>query len=249
VLDGYEPEVRIDDPRVRYLQLEPTRLPKKRQGINAAVEVSRGEYLMSLDAHCMMDEGFDEKLVADMQDDWVMIPRRQRLDAENWCLQTQSDKRPPIDYEYIMYPPKFDEPGFHGFRWDARTFDRWEIPLDDTIEFQGSCWLMTRRHFERHGFMDLRYQGWGQEAEEISFTTWLTGGRVVTNKKTWYAHLHKGKTYGRMYYLDKGSCRKSYRYCYDFWINDRSLPGRIHSLDWLIDKFMPMPGWPVEWKL
>lgn len=242
ILDGYDiPEdEEVKDPRVHYIHFK-TGLGK-RQGINAMVAVCQGEYVMSLDAHCMMAPGFDTQLINDHQPNWVQIPRRHRLDAENWCLQTQVDDRPPIDYEYIMYPPKFPQTGFHGYKWDSRTLERWDIPIDDTITFQGSCWFMTKEWFQKMGFMDTRYQGWGQEAEEISFTTWTNGGEVKTNKNTWYAHLHKGKKYGRMYQLSKDACQKSYEYSYKRWSQDP----KFHNL---INKFSPLPGWPKEWKL
>ena len=81
--------------------------------------------------------------------------------------------------------------------------------------------------------------------EELSFTTWLRGGRVVTNKRTWYAHLHKGKTYGRMYFLDRQALRACYAFSYDFWIHNK-LEGRQHNFRWLLEKFGPLPGWPAK---
>jgi glycosyltransferase involved in cell wall biosynthesis len=247
VLDGYNipDEEAVQDPRVHYILLEPKPYSQKRLAINSVVNFySHGEYVMSVDAHCMFAKGFDEQLVKDHQPNWVQIPRRHRLDAENWALQPQGDDRPPIDYEYIMFNPllKTDE-GMHGFKWDERTLARQDIMIDDTLTFQGSCWFMTKKWFQERGFMDERYQGWGQEAEEISFETWKNGGRVVTNKNTWYAHLHKGKKYGRMYFLSKDENRKSYEYSYDLWINKNK-----DFFISLIERFMPLPGWPSDWK-
>lgn len=240
IIDGYEPPEYVDDKRVKYIKFRSGM--GKRYGMNAMASVASGEFLMTLDAHCMMAEGFDVQLANDHGgDDWVQIPRRHRLDAENWSLQPQSDTRPPIDYEYIIYPPKFEQNGFHGFKWDDRTIARAHIPIDDTITFQGSCWFMHRDHFKRNGFMDYRYQHWGQEAEEVSFTTWTTGGRVVTNKNTWYAHLHKGTKFGRMYHLSRDMTRRSYEYSWNRWHADP----KFHEL---VEKFWPLPGWPEDWK-
>jgi len=238
VLDGYDCP-RIEDPRVKYIHFEKGK--GKRQGINEAVRQSKGNYVMSLDAHCMMAKGFDTQLTKDHKPNWVQVPRRHRLDAENWCLQPQGDKRPPIDYEYLMFPPNFNPVCFHGFKWDARTLERWNILIDDTIEIQGSCWFMEKEWFNKMGFMDLKYQGWGQEGEEVSFTTWTNGGEVKTNKNTWYAHLHKGQKYGRMYFLDKEMCKRSYEYSYERWRKDP----KFHEL---INKFMPLPKWPSNWR-
>jgi glycosyltransferase involved in cell wall biosynthesis len=249
VLDGYDTK-RIEDKRVKYIKLPETRHMKKRHGVNEAVKQSKGTHIMSLDAHCLVAKGFDEVLTRDCEDNMVMIPRRHRLDAENWCIQQQSDSRPPIDYEYIMWPNKhgFKFPALHGFKWDKRSRDRAEYEIDDTMTCQASCWVMTRKHFDRHNFMQIEgYTGWGQEAEEICLTTWLTGGRVVTNKRTYYAHLHKGAKYGRGYFMRKTETHACYKYSYDFWINNR-LPNRIHDFKWYIEKFWPLPGWPEDWE-
>lgn len=247
ILDGYEiPEEEIvKDSRVKYLRI-PLGDGKchKRQGINMMVEQCRGEYVMSLDAHCMVAKGFDEQLAKDHKPNWVQIPRRHRLDAENWCLQNRADNRPPIDYEYIQFRPLLvKNEGLHGFKWDERTISRKDIMIDDTFEFQGSCWFMTKEWFKKRGFMDLKYQGWGQEAEEISFETWKNGGEVKTNKNTWYAHLHKGKKYGRMYHMSTSDNLKSYAYSYNKWINEEK-----EFFSSLIERFMPLPGWPKNWR-
>lgn len=246
VVDGYWPpdEEIVKDPRVHYLHLEPQNYPQKRHGINRAVDIAKGEYVMSLDAHCMMAPGFDTQLAHDHQPNWVQIPRRHRLDAENWALQPQSDNRPPIDYEYFMYPMRVGKNGLHGFKWDARTLERANIQIDDTIEFQGSCWFMTKEWFKKCNFMQVEgYTGWGQEAEEIGFTTRLMGGKVKTNKNTWYAHLHKGPRYGRMYWMSKSSVNASNAYCYKHWVIDNK-----DFFISVIDSFPLMPGWSQNWK-
>jgi len=254
VLDGYWPpdnEI-VKDPRVRYIHLEPSLKAQKRHGINLAVSEAKGDYVMSVDAHIMFAKGFDEQLIKDHNPNWIQIPRRNRLDAENWCLQDQCDNRPPIDYEYIMFPPLVtnNNGGFksiHGFKWDAKTNAKLNVPIDDIIEFQGSCWFMTKEFFQRMGFMQIEgYTGWGQEAEELSFKTWQSGGRVVVNKNTWYAHLHKGEKYGRMYWMSRSENRESYKYSFNHWM--------IENNDFMISLFEKfnseyrMPGWPNDWK-
>lgn len=243
VLDGYEPDELVVDERVNYLRLPQVSYTQKRHGINQAVSLAKGEYVMALDAHCMVAPGFDEQLIKDHQPNWVQIPRRHRLDAENWSLQTQSDNRPPIDYEYIMFDKLVKYKNIHGFKWDARTLERWDIPIDETMQFQGSCWFMTKDWFNKNGFMQIEgYTGWGQEAEEIGMTTWKNGGQVMTNKNTWYAHLHKGPKYGRMYFMTKQSQRECNEFSYNYWV--------IQNKDFFtafIDKFKP-PLWPENWK-
>lgn len=244
VLDGYEPDELVEDERVRYLRLPKTDYTKKRHGINAAVEMARGEFVSSLDAHCMMAPGFDVQLAKDHQPNWVQVPRRHRLDAENWCLQDQCDDRPPIDYEYFMFPLRFDPLALHGFKWDARSKERAHIQIDDILTMQASFWFMTKDWFKKMGFMQIEgYTGWGQEAEEICLTTWKNGGECKVNKNTWYAHLHKGEKYGRMYWMSREENRNCYRYSFRRWVVD--------DFDFfvsLIKKFAPLPQWPANWE-
>jgi len=243
ILDGYEPEELIDDPKVKYIRLENNYFLQKRHGINKAVELAKGEYVMALDAHCMVDKGFDEVLIRDHQPNWVQVPRRLRLDAENWCLEP-SYERPPIDYEYIMFRPllTFGQ-GLHGYKWDSKTLERMDIKIDDICTAQGSCWFMTKEWFNKNNFMQIEgYTGWGQEAEEICFTTWKNGGECKVNKNTWYAHLHKGRKYGRMYHMSRSENKRSYDYSYDYWIKQNK-----DFFISLINKFMPLPNWSTNW--
>lgn len=248
ILDGYElpKEELVKDKRVKYLFI-PLGDGKchKRQAINMMVDLVDTEFVMSLDAHCMVAPGFAKQLIADhFQENLIQVPRRNRLDAENWCLQSQVDDRPPIDFEYIIFQHlvKGDR-GIHGFKWDERTLANLDNPIVDTITFQGSCWFMTKTWFKERGFMDIAYQGWGQEAEELSFETWKAGGRVVSNKNTWYAHLHKGKKYGRMYFMSRRDTKKSYDYSFDLWLRKNK-----DFFISLCEKFYPMPSWPTDWK-
>src|SRR3990167_1350926 len=67
-----------------------------RASINAGVAVSHGEYLMVIDEQCMVSQGYDTRLASICKEDWVIIPRRKRLEPETWTLI--EDGRNPIDY-------------------------------------------------------------------------------------------------------------------------------------------------------
>jgi len=253
VLDGYwcPAEEIVEDPRVHYLHFGVSR--GMREVINSAVRIARGQYLLKCDAHVMFDEGFDVKLqregyiyskMTNSPDNWIVIPRRKRLDAENWCIQDVG--KPDVDYEYLSSPA---DDGAKGNIWTQRALDRTDpkYDIDENITFQGSCWFMTRSHYTDRlkGMSEVGYGTFVREAQEIGLKTWLLGGKVITNKKTWYAHLHKGPRYGRMYFLNKREVQEGNAYCDDFWFNNR-LEGAVHDLAWLIERFMSVPGWTPE---
>lgn len=249
VLDGYWPNPLLkDDPRLVLIhQGEVHNNVGMRAGINTAVDVARGEYIMKIDEHCMVDQGFDVKLKADCEDDWVVIPRRYRLDAENWKLI--EDGRLPVDYMYIQNKDGY----LHGAEW--KRPERADIMIDSTMSFQGSCWFMKKKFWEDAiGPMDdSNYGPFANEAQEIGNKAWLSGGFVKVNKKTWYAHYHKTKNSqglgfsNNQYKTYRDGIEKGRSFSADFWLNNK-WDKRTYDFEWLIEKFWPVPTWPENWK-
>jgi len=252
ILDGYWPDpLPPDDPRL--ILIHRTQPRGMRDGINSAAAIAKGKYLLKCDAHCLFSEGFDEALQAECADNWVVIPRRYSLDAENWkCAEKE-----PIDYEHLFYPYAHpEEPGLHGRPWLQRGRERRDILVDENLSFQGSCWFTTAEHFNKRigGLSQVGYETFMGEPQEIGFKTQLGpwGGAVMSNKNAYYAHLHKGKSLwqaqgdlsGR---IGGGERWRGNAYSFDFWWNNR-WKERAHDLSWLIDRFMPIPGWPEDWK-
>src|SRR4030043_492528 len=167
--------------------------PGLRSAMNQAIDASHGKYIMKCDAHCMFGEGFDEILQTDCKDNWVVIPRRYSLIPETWEINYA---RPVIDYEYFVFP---FVPEIHsvktGGKWYQRAIDRAELLIDEDMAFQGSCWFTPKEHSRNIGGFSIETSTGDEvvcESEEMANKTWLSGGKVMVNKKTWYAHLHKG---------------------------------------------------------
>lgn len=256
VLDGIWPEIPIkEDKRVMVLHHGGVHNSVgMRDSINYGVAVSHGTYLMKVDEHVMMDQGFDVKLAADCDDNSTIIPRRRRLNADDWVLI--EDGRPPVDYMYIAYPyerPNDKTCGLHGAEWKERARERKDILIDETPSSQGSCYFMSRKHWDKViGRLDSTYYGpFTQEAQEIDLKTWFTGGKVLVNKKTWYAHMHKGKNgkgYGfsnRQYAKHMEGTERGRLYAIDYWMRTKDFK---YDWDWFMNKFPDMPGWGNDWK-
>ena len=248
VLDGYWPDPPLPSDK-RIIQIHRGKSAGMRSAINAAAEVAKGEYLMKLDAHCMLAEGFDETLSTECDDDWVVIPRRKRLDAEKWCIQDVG--KPDIDACYLGFPDDakgWGGAGMNGKVWNARIAARKAILLDDEMTFQGSCWFLHKKYFEFLELMDEEnYGSFGKEPQELCLKAWLSGGQVKRNKKTWYAHLRKGKQYGRGYHLNKKDFYKATRYT-NLWCLNKAWHKQTKPFRWLIDHFAPVPGWEEKAK-
>jgi glycosyltransferase involved in cell wall biosynthesis len=252
-VDENWPDPIVDDKRVTYIH--PGAPKGMRWGINAAVALAKGKYIMKTDDHCMFASGFDNVLIENhKEDNWVQIPRRYSLDADNWKV---NEGRPFRDYHYLCFPAKgkaHDE-GMHGVEWWSRQKERSapKYDIDDTPSMQGSCWFMTKNHFDNflHGLSEEGYGSFAQESQEIGLKTWLSGGALKVNKKTWYAHLFKGKHYGKMYHLnreeDHGQVEGA-NWSARHWMNSEEY-GMIHNIEWFVtEKFPNMPSWEPNWK-
>lgn len=221
ILDGCDADL-PKDPRVKSIRRMEAR--GMRNGINSAVAISKGEYLLKIDAHCMVDKGYDVKLITELQDNWVMVPRRKRLDPGKW--EIIQDGRPDIDYETL------DE-NLQGKKDDKRGSERKDILIDDLMTFQGSCWCMKKTYFHELELMnESEYGPFFHEAQEICLKAWLSGGRVVVNKNTWYAHWHKDK---RGYTMPEGA-KEQARAFMEQW-KDKGWHKQIYPLTYLFDKF------------
>lgn len=173
-LDG-EDEKRIEG--VRYIYNKESK--GMRTAINQAVEIAKGDYILKLDAHCMIDEEMDVKLVENHKDNWVQIPTRKRLNAKTWELED----RPDVNYMYL-------NKDFMGI------VNRNQRGGEETETFQGSCYFMRRNYFKKLGLLDdVNFAGSGHEAQEICFKVKADGGKIIRNKKTWYAHARLGRLF------------------------------------------------------
>lgn len=247
VLDGWWPEV-LPKERPNLTLLHWGRPRGMRAAINGAAAIAKGEWLAKCDAHCMFAEGFDEVLKKDVERNWIVVPRRKRLDADNWAIKDVG--KPDVDYHYLCCPAtNRDGYSMHGQIWPERLKGRGHLMIDDTMSFQGSFWFMHRAHFHDFlgGMSEHGYGSFSQEPQEILNKTWLHGGRVVVNKMTWYAHLHKGKEHGRGYFISKQEVVGGHFYSAKHWMEYRNGNGD-YALKQLVEKFWPVPTWPADYQ-
>lgn len=213
VLDGYWPSFEIrGNPRVRYVHFGESR--GMRGGINAGVAISRGKYILKCDSHCMFGKGFDRLLLEEIKDNWVVAPRLYKLDTEKW--EVMKDR--PMDYQKFIYHQPRNK--IAAQEWISRTRERKNILIDENIVFQGSCWLMSRKHWDNAIKMleDENYGTFAQEPTEIVMKTFVAGGKTMVNKKTWYAHKHR--KFGRTYRFFNKEIRKGNDYVLNHLRND-----------------------------
>lgn len=244
ILEGYWDHTLPVDKRL--IQIHHGKPLGMRKSINDAVAIAKGDFILKIDGHCMISDRMCNQLVEDWQKDTdVVIPRRKRLDPENWTLCDTN--KTDVDYEYLSAPTDPNDwggKGLNGKIWDERSKSRRGLKIDENMSFQGSCWFMKKSYFHFLELMDQDNYGiFWCEAQEIGLKAWLSGGRVLTNKNCWYAHLHKGKKYGRGYKLNEAALLKGRNKTIQWLEFKKAWHKQTIPLEWLIEKFAPVPTW------
>jgi glycosyltransferase involved in cell wall biosynthesis len=270
ILDGYWPDPPIvDHPRVKVIHH--TEAVGQRAATNDGCRFSRAKYLMKLDAHCAVDEGFDVKLMEPYENgeigmDTTTIPRMYNLHAFSWkcdsCAnETYQGPRPEqcdackattTFTQVMVWKPRLSRrTDFARFdanmqfqywrQYDSRPESKGDIA--DVMTSVGACWMMPAEHFWNLGGMDEAHGSWGQFGTEISCKNWLSGGRQVVNKRTWFSHLFRTQwKFQWPYPITQGQIDRAREYSKQLWLND-AWPKAKRPLKWLVDKFAPVPEW------
>lgn len=258
VLDGQWADPPIPDNDRVMLVYHPESIGQ-RAATNEAARLSNSKWLMKCDAHCAFGKGFDRILMEDMQEDWTCVPTMYNLHAFDWVCP-EGHRR----YQGISGPCK--ECGKETHReiiWKAkRNPESTAMRFDKNLHFQywpeykkkqvgdhvetmsilGACFMLSRKKYFELNICDEGHGSWGQQGTEVSCKTWLSGGKLIVNRGTWFAHLFRtqGADFGFPY--PNPGIEKARAYSRDLWLNDR-WDKAIHPLSWLIEKFSPVPEW------
>jgi len=252
----------VDNPRVT-LVYYPESIGQRAM-TNQLCRLSKAKYVMKVDAHCAFDKGFDVKMMAEMHDDWTMIPTMKNLHAFDWVCQKCGERRyqgPSGVCEKCGGDTKMDvlwrakpSPQSNFYRFDnSLHFQYWKAfekrpegqgDICETMSIQGSCFMLTRKKYWELDICSEEFSSWGQQGVEVACKTWLSGGRLVVNRKTWYAHMFRtqGGDFGFPYPQSGSEVDKNRQYSRDLFQGDK-WPKAKHTFQWLIDKFAPIPDW------
>ena len=116
----------------------------------------------------------------------------------------------------------------------------------ETMSIQGSCFMLTREKYWELNICDESLGSWGNQGIEVACKTWLSGGRVLVNHKTWYAHLFR--TNQNLKFPWPVSARSQKETKKKVWkqILSGKLVNQKYPASWLVEKFCPVYGWTEE---
>jgi len=234
--------------------------------------LARGKYIAKIDAHCSIDQGFDRKMLEAFEksgDNVVMVSVMKNLHVYDWkCFKcgkkVYQDVIPVCPVcgtdmkKKIIWRPRRGT-NSRAYRFDSEPhFNYWsayttrpeykkaleETGLTESMSLQGSFFMCTKEKYFSLNVDDETLGSWGNQAITIACKFWLSGGKVLVNHKTFYAHCFrtKGNVFGFPYPQSGREVQRTKKRVKDlFWENKD--PNQIHPLSWLIEKFSPVPGW------
>jgi hypothetical protein len=259
-LDGAWSDPGIEDhPDVRIVY-QPIAIGQRAM-TNKLARLSSAKYVMKVDAHCAFDEGFDVKLMEPMQDDWTTVPTMKNLHAFDWVCPDghrryqgpsgpcqECGKETTRDVIWYAKP----SPNSTSYRFDKtlkfQYFGEYKAKqkgdLVESMSLQGSAFMLTRDKYWELNICDEQAGSWGHQGSEVALKTWLSGGRVIVNTRTWYAHMFRtqGGDFGFPWPAKEGEIEKARKHIRGTFLNDE-WPLATHKLQWLVDKFGPVPDW------
>ena len=243
----------------------------QRAATNLACKLARGRCIMKVDAHCSFDKGFDRKMLEVMQDNWTMVPIMRNLWAFDWkchhcgwkkyqgptperCEQCgKADKirrkmmwvgkHNPQSTSYCFDPePRFQY--FEEYKHREPYLTDKKTGLTETMSLQGSCFMCTREKYWELNLCDEKAGNWGNQGIEVACKTWLSGGKVMVNHNTWYAHMFRtqGGDFGFPYEQPGRAVHETKRNVWNHILNTQYK----YPVSWLVERFWPVSGWTEE---
>jgi len=235
IVDEQQPPtgpIEVKDDRVKLIVLE--KAAGQRGAYNLGVRKSTGQYVMKIDAHCLLSPGYDEALKAHCPPCTTVLPEMRRLNPHEWKVKPRGNTR-------FMY---FGLDLYCHFWRDYRKRPEAQVEYPEVMTGQGSCWFTTREWNDYIGLLDEGVGSWGNVGIEVSLRTWLCGGTQIVNPHVWQAHYFRKDEGGFPYSLTGRDVARAHNYTREhYYFNDNAFEHQERPFSWLIEKFAPVPGW------
>lgn len=229
-------------------------------------KLSKATYLMKLDAHCAVAQDFDTEMLKAFKitgDNVVMIPTMRNLHVFDWVCscgerkyQDKGDKcscGKTMTKDIVWIAKK--RPESNSFMFDSEPHFQYfneytkrepyltdlKTGLTESMSIQGSCFMLTKEKYLGLDIDDESFGSWGQQGIEVACKFWLSGGRVIVNHKTWYAHCFRTKSennFGFPYPISSEQVKHARQKSKELFF-DNKWDKQIYPLSWLVENFDP----------
>jgi hypothetical protein len=207
-------------------------------------------------------------LIDGVEDNWTVVPTMFNLHAFSWkcmkCGKLTYQGPHPTKCEDCDNTKNFTRKLIWQPRWNRKT-ESWNFDKDlhfqydnefkkrpgcgdivETMSLIGACFMLTKEKWFELNVCDEEHGSWGQQGTELSCATWMSGGRLVVNRKTWFSHLFRTqKDFGFPYPQSNTQVNHAREYSREKWTTGK-FDKQVRPMSWIIEHFWPVPGWSPE---
>lgn len=254
-IDNWDNPPEITVPKGRIIRTK----AGQRGATNRLAELSQARYVMKLDAHCSLSQGFDSKMLEDMNPETTLVPSLHNLHAYDWicenghrsfqgkyekCEQCGSTELSKETVWKIKSKPSMVSYYFDTSMHFQYSEKQAENLLSETMSIQGSCFMVSREKYWELQLCDEKFGSWGSQGIEVALKTWLSGGRVMSTKKAFYGHQFR-ETEGFPYLNPSKAIFEAQDTARNLFLKN-AWPKQARSIQSIIEKFGYEGDWTPE---
>jgi hypothetical protein len=191
--------------------------------MNRMAKKAKGSYLLRLDAHCCLSDGWDIRMKDSCLHNTLITPMLSGLNIKEWTFKEQHAGLVVLNKQMRnMYP----------LTWKSIEECQTE---EETLSIIGCAYMIQKETFLKSGGCDESLGRWGAAGLEQSLRTWLTGGRVLVRTDVLCGHLFR-EDRKTPFGVNLDILNKSYLRIGKTWQDYRGI-GQTRPLSWLTEKF------------
>jgi len=213
---------------IEILAIEDEKEEGRRVLINRAAQQAKGKFLFIIDAHCIMSHAWDAKMkqaLENYQD--LVVAQLDGINEETWQVKDHYHRFVYLNRDLVE-------------KWWGKSFE--ELPVvQETMAFTGCAWMVHKSRYWELGGYNETLEKYGGDGSEWALKIWLSGGRCLLHLDVVCAHLFKEEGEETHSVLPE-EIDDSYQKLREIFYEGKG-PLQKLSIDWLVGKFDPVPGW------
>ena len=148
----------------------------QRVHLNDGVELASGEYILRLDSHCSMSDGWDKELIKYCKDDTICVSAIDVLKEDTWELKNHN-------YSFVYINPNCEE------KWWGKYEQNKDLDCEPTMGFTGCGWFCKRDFYLKSLRLNEEFSKWGCMGNELTLKAYKAGGSILLCKKVICGHV------------------------------------------------------------
>ncbi len=200
---------------------------------NRMAAAARGKYLLRLDCHSSMSEGWDARMKESCGPTTLLKPMLDALDTETWTGKGR-------DMGMILLTKTMQ----NTYPLISQSLEDREIEME-TMSILGCAYMIQKDYYWQHDGCEEALGIWGAGGLEWVLKVWLTGGRVMLRTDVVSCHYFRdgGKT---PFQLDIARLNKTFVELGTRWRSGLG-KGQTRPLSWLGERFSEYLNDTVQW--